>query len=277
MKQLLITIAALVLVGCGKQDKVDNNFNRFDNLNLTEADENLINFISTNNIQAPPLVSDIDKSLLEAVEKNNIQKVRMLLNKGANINTELGSVTPLLAASSLEMVKLLVANGANIDAVEINGFTALNRAVVRMNVDIVKYLISIGADTSIKDLASETLLHHAAKGFPDKNGRRKRVSRNVNWIGSKEIVNILLANEADIYAENKVGFIPLNLAAQHGLNEIVELLIAKGTDVNYRIKSGPFKGRTPLYFVDEEVYKETADLLRKHGGKTGEELKAEGK
>ena len=88
---------------------------------------------------------------------------------------------------------------------------------------------------------------------------------------------MLLANEADIYAENKVGFIPLNLAAQHGLNEIVELLIAKGTDVNYRIKSGPFKGRTPLYFVDEEVYKETADLLRKHGGKTGEELKAEGK
>ncbi len=280
MKHLLLTtIAAVLVVGCGKQDESHNNFdlNNDEDIILTESDENLINFISTNKIQAPPLVSDIDKSLLEAIKKDDVEKVRLVLNKGANINTELGSVTPLLAASSLEMVKLLVANGADIDAAEINGFTALNRAVVRMNEDIVKYLISIGADTSIKDLASETLLHHAAKGFPDKTGRRNRVSGNVNWTGSKEIVNILLANDADIYAENKVGFIPLNLAAQHGLNEIVELLISKGTDVNYRIKSGPFKGRTPLYFVDPNLHKELADLLRKHGGKTAEELKAAGK
>jgi len=33
------------------------------------------------------------------------------------------------------------------------------------------------------------------------------------------------------------------------------------------------RGRTPLDSAEEE----TADLLRKHGGKTGEELKAEGK
>ena len=34
-------------------------------------------------------------------------------------------------------------------------------------------------------------------------------------------------------------------------------------------------GGTPLDWAIE--FKETADLLRKHGGKTGEELKAEGK
>ena len=33
------------------------------------------------------------------------------------------------------------------------------------------------------------------------------------------------------------------------------------------------EGETPLDWADPEV----ADLLRKHGGKTGEELKAEGK
>jgi hypothetical protein len=33
-------------------------------------------------------------------------------------------------------------------------------------------------------------------------------------------------------------------------------------------------GRTPLDFA--KPYPKTADLLRKHGGKTGEELKAEG-
>ncbi|MDP6307252.1 MAG: ankyrin repeat domain-containing protein, partial [Verrucomicrobiota bacterium] len=53
--------------------------------------------------------------------------------------------------------------------------------------------------------------------------------------------------------------------------EIVELLIANGADVN--AKDGD--GFTPLDLATNN--KEIADLLRKHGGKTGEELKAEGK
>jgi len=36
-------------------------------------------------------------------------------------------------------------------------------------------------------------------------------------------------------------------------------------------------GRTPLDVAIEYKRTETAALLRKHGGKTGEELKAEGK
>jgi ankyrin repeat protein len=47
--------------------------------------------------------------------------------------------------------------------------------------------------------------------------------------------------------------------------EIVELLIATGADVNAKNK----EGRTPLNWASGE----TADLLRKHGGKTSEELK----
>ena len=54
---------------------------------------------------------------------------------------------------------------------------------------------------------------------------------------------------------------------------MVELLIAKGADVNVR----GFLGMTPLNMAADEGEKEIADLLRKHGGKTGEELKAEGK
>jgi ankyrin repeat protein len=36
-------------------------------------------------------------------------------------------------------------------------------------------------------------------------------------------------------------------------------------------------GYTPLDYAIKDKHTETADLLRKHGGKTGEELKAEGK
>jgi ankyrin repeat protein len=55
--------------------------------------------------------------------------------------------------------------------------------------------------------------------------------------------------------------------------EIAELLIAKGADVNAKTK----RGDTPLDWAIKYKRTETADLLRKHGGKTGEELKAEGK
>ena len=63
-----------------------------------------------------------------------------------------------------------------------------------------------------------------------------------------------------------------------GHKEVVELLIAKGADVNAR----GFLGITPLgkavgnTFNDKNSAK-VAALLRKHGGKTGEELKAAGK
>ena len=55
------------------------------------------------------------------------------------------------------------------------------------------------------------------------------------------------------------------------------LLIANGADVNAKDEDG----LTPLDIAthpeNPNDTAETADLLRKHGGKTGEELKAEGK
>ena len=70
---------------------------------------------------------------------------------------------------------------------------------------------------------------------------------------------------------------PLHNAAYYGHKEIVELLIAKGADVNAKVKGGDYKGDTPLDWAINHNHPETADLLRKHGGKTSEELKAEGK
>ena len=62
-------------------------------------------------------------------------------------------------------------------------------------------------------------------------------------------------------------------AASEGQNEIAELLIAEGADVN--VKND--EGETPIDMAIRLKRTEAIDLLRKHGGQTGEELKAEGK
>ena len=64
----------------------------------------------------------------------------------------------------------------------------------------------------------------------------------------------------------------LHNAAEKGHKEIVELLIANGANMNAIIVSGRNKGKTPLDLAIWRKKTETADLLRKHGGRTAEEI-----
>ncbi|MBT4903032.1 MAG: ankyrin repeat domain-containing protein [Verrucomicrobia bacterium] len=65
----------------------------------------------------------------------------------------------------------------------------------------------------------------------------------------------------------------MHYAAKYGRKETVELLIAKGVNVNAKNDYG----ETQLDQAITRSRTKIADLLRKHDGKTGEELKAEGK
>ena len=81
-------------------------------------------------------------------------------------------------------------------------------------------------------------------------------------------------------AKTNKGQTPLHTAAILRHLEIIELLASSGVEVNAIDK----RGQTPLDYAkmrdnDDSNSKinKTADLLRKHGGKTGDELKAGGK
>ena len=86
-----------------------------------------------------------------------------------------------------------------------------------------------------------------------------------------------MAAGTDVNAKNDNGVNPLHGAVFFGHKELIELLIAKDADVN---AIGP-DGKTPRDWAthpdNPNASAETADLLRKHGGKTGAKLKAEGK
>ena len=93
----------------------------------------------------------------------------------------------------------------------------------------------------------------------------------------KEIVELLIANGADVNAKAEDGVAPLHVAAGGGHKEVAELLIANGADVNAKVVSGAAQGKTPLDAANETNHPKMADLLRKHGGKTKKELEAAAK
>ena len=70
----------------------------------------------------------------------------------------------------------------------------------------------------------------------------------------------------------KAPDISIHEAARNGYLADVKHHLDAGTDVNARDKDGA----TPLDLAIVSDHTETADLLRKHGGKTGEELDAAG-
>ncbi len=134
-------------------------------------------------------------------------------------------------------------------------------AVSNGNIEAVKQHLAAGTDVNAKneDDYDTTPLYYATGE------------------GHKEIAELLIAEGADVNMKDDKGATPLHYAVFFGHKETSELVIANGADVNAKIVSGPKQGLTPLDAANETNHPEIADLLRKHGGKTGEELKAEGR
>ncbi|MEE2948033.1 MAG: ankyrin repeat domain-containing protein [Verrucomicrobiota bacterium] len=83
--------------------------------------------------------------------------------------------------------------------------------------------------------------------------------------GNVKTIKKAITDGADVNVKAVGGGNLLFIAAHEGHRKVAELLIGEGADVNETNSSG----ETPLDWAKGE----TADLLRKHGGKTGEELK----
>ena len=97
------------------------------------------------------------------------------------------------------------------------------------------------------------------------------------------IIKILIDNSSNVNLQDKIGMTPLHLAALGGHKEAAKIIIDSGALLNpiniYR--ETPLDAALKNFKIDSQKVKlnkkETADLIRKHGGKMGDELEAEGK
>jgi len=228
----------------------------------------------------------------------------LLISRGAEVDAQAPWYsTPLYLAADmchLGVVKQLIAEGAEVN-VKSNGsgYTPLHRAAWGMVArrsgrdpaakykEIVDVLIANGAEINARDNDGRTALDQATwsgKGgtaaLLRKHGGKHGTIDGAVYGGDIEAVKDFLANGVDVNVKGgSIMGTPLHFAAQGGHKDIVELLLAKGADVNARIQveGGNFNGKTPIDRAKVFNHTEIADLLRKHGGKTGEELKAEEK
>jgi cytohesin len=186
----------------------------------------------------------------DAAAEGNIEAVKQHLAAGADVNAKtLSGRTPLGWAAlrgHKGIVELLIAEGANMNGKSDEAGTPLHDAAWGGHKQIVELLIAKGADVNAKIEGDGTPLHYAARK------------------GRKEIAELLIAKGTDVNAKNEEEYTPLHYSAAFGQKEVAELLISEGADVNAKTK----RGETPLDWAKK--YPETADLLRKHGGKTGE-------
>jgi ankyrin repeat protein len=189
----------------------------------------------------------------------DIEAVKEFLAIGADVNAKAGNgTTPLHDAATKEITELLIANGADVNAKDDDGWIPLLYAVEGGYNEIVELLIDKGSDVNVKDKRGFTPLHW------------------VSISGHKEAAELLIDNGADVNAMRGGGGTPLSYAASWGHEEIVELLIANGADVNVKDAFSETPLDVATHPDNPNASAETADLLRKHGGKIKKELEAAG-
>lgn len=146
------------------------------NSKLSNSNTSLIEAVWYQDFQAVKVLvekgANIDKKqgdgitpLMFAVEKGNLEIAEYLINKGADLNSRAKNKnTPLIIATfhgQDECVELLIKNGANVNLKQCDGFTALHFALEKDFIDVAKILIKGGADRNIKNLRNQTCIDMA--------------------------------------------------------------------------------------------------------------------
>jgi cytohesin len=161
----------------------------------------------------------INNELLIVAEQGRIAEVTRLLDIGANVNAhDQYGVTALHLAvcnNREDVATTLINRGAMVNALENNGCVPLHCAAARGFLDIAKLLIANGGNANARDKDKETPLHSAARSTP---------TRDI----ARDMVTLLLANGAEINPRSKNGSTPLHEAMEFGYPETVAYLRQKG-------------------------------------------------
>lgn len=165
-------------------------------------------------------------------EQTEIDKFCMKFGNNVNVVNKDGRTLLHLASVSyldgkrmpdwdIVVYKFLISQRIGVNEKDNSGFIPLHLAVFwNKNIDVIKYLVSQGADVNANS-CGKTSLHFAAEK------------------GNIEIVKFLISKGADVNAKDNEGYTPLDAAQKH--KTVIEYLASKGGISGIQEKTKPLR------------------------------------
>ena len=171
----------------------------------------------------------------EAKNRNaDIEIIKLLLEVGVDPNsremTDNWNTTALhyvVRWNHLELAKLLISSGAEVNVRDKNDNTPLHYVDKTDSIEVVEFLIQSGAEVNAKNNIGRTPLHSAARR---------------NYLA---VAQLLISSGAEVNPKDDDGWTPLHWAAKDNHLAVAELLISSGADL-YAIDNN---GERPIDIV----------------------------
>lgn len=230
-------------------------------------------------------------ALFAAVRSSNKPAAILLCDAGAQINAQGGSSgsTPLMRAAGQgdeEMVRVLLARGAEVNAVDKQGQTALYYALRHRDYVYGRVEIRSGKDSACRTAGllvawGADLNHHDADGLtPLDQAILEQRWDLAQWLLSKgaeadlfsaaalgltdRVESLLAGSPALLSASRPPIGQPLSWATHGKQRGVVEVLLARGANVHARPETGRFRN-PPLYWAVRSGDAGIVRLLLAHG------------
>ena len=220
-----------------------------------------------------------------AIEDDDLDKVRALLDSGLSADTHIdygeNFETPLMKAArsgTLEIARLLLARGADVNVQDGEQTTALEAAISRDQTAMVALLLEKGAEPNTVNKYMQSALSNAAaagnlevtemllkaKARPELPGLVLTPMMFGAFAGNTDLIRLLVRYGADVnYASKETGQSALTSAITAGKPEVVAVLIELGANVNQQAPDGD----TPLKMAKNGDQDDVVAMLKAAGAK----------
>lgn len=214
---------------------------------------NMARFLFTNGQD----VNQVDKSgrplICAAVMVGNLDMVNLLIEVKANLDpsVKVNGMTPLLLAINFNsnlIAERLVRNGANINAMDKDGFCAVSRAIQKGNLPLAELMVTsfkpnLNVGNAVEN--ANPLQIAVLQGQQVIADRMIAAEANVNFrcfgnrtvlydaikSGNLAMVQFLLDRKAELNIVDNKGISPMSLAIEAGRQDMVALLIKYGANL----------------------------------------------
>lgn len=221
---------------------------------------------------------DLNDALIKAIQKDNLDKVKGLVEKGADVDCcgpEGCTLELAIKKKRKKVVELLIEEGADVNRANFENWTPLMEACAQSNLEMVEILLDKGASVNAVDDDNYSSLMLASRGNDIKiveklikkgaSVNHKANNKNTALMlasiaDNDDVATLLIDNGAKLDEKNDEGLTALMLAAPYGNYDTVEVLCKRGA--NPFIKD--INGYTAYTWAKKARMKNTANLIKEY-------------